>query len=82
MRVLYFSSPSCGPCKAFLPITEQHLKERNIDLEKIDITDEANFHYREKYSLKSVPTIVVLEEEEVLAQFAGANPQKLKEIIK
>jgi thioredoxin 1 len=82
MKVLYFSSPSCGPCRVFLPIVEEHLKERKIDIEKIDITEESNFHYRNDYGLTSVPTVVVLSDTgEVLTQFSGADPKKLKEII-
>ena len=81
MKALYFSSPSCGPCKVFLPIAESYFAEKEIKLEKIDITDEANFHYKDDYGLKSVPTVVVLKDGEVFAQFSGADPKKLKEII-
>lgn len=56
---LYFSIKSCGPCKVFKPIVQQTSQELGIIINYIDA--EYNSSLAEKYSISSVPTIIVAD---------------------
>lgn len=58
-KVLYFSTAWCGPCKAFKPVVQQVSQETNIPVEFIDA--EQNTELSKKYSVTSVPTIVITD---------------------
>ena len=58
MKYLYFSAPWCGPCKAFSPIMEEIAKE--ISVQKVNVDDENDLAMQ--YSVRSVPTIVLVNE--------------------
>ena len=58
MKYLYFSAPWCGSCKAFSPIMEDIAKE--IPVQKVNIDNENDLAMQ--YSVRSVPTIVLVNE--------------------
>lgn len=54
MKILYFSSPFCGPCQAMTPIIEKLSKE--FPIEKINVDED-----KERaglYNVKSIPTFI------------------------
>lgn len=59
MNVLYFSAPWCGPCKMFKPIVQEVSRELNINISDINVDYDAAF--TQKYSVTSVPTILVVD---------------------
>ena len=74
MRELwYFSAPWCGPCKMFGPVMDRvaadgiPVKKVNIDYEPEVIT---------KFGVKSVPTVILVENEEEVSRFVGAKSQQ------
>jgi len=63
-RIMFFSSTHCAPCK---PV-EEMLKRINLSMfgkklyiEKINIEDKANFALTQKYSITSVPALIIAE---------------------
>ena len=66
-KILYFSSTWCNPCRSFRPIMEQ--VSREIPVEFIDI--DANPQLVAEYGIRSVPTIVVLNNGQVASKQAG-----------
>ena len=63
-RIMFFSSTHCAPCK---PV-EEMLKRINVSMfgkklyiEKINIEDKANFALTQKYSITSVPALIIAE---------------------
>lgn len=58
MQVLYFTAPWCGPCKMFKPIVESVSGESGININYINVDYDASLS--EKYSVTSVPTIIIL----------------------
>jgi len=61
---MFFSSTHCAPCK---PV-EEMLKRINVSMfgkklyiEKINIEDKANFALTQKYSITSVPALIIAE---------------------
>jgi len=72
----------CGPCKMIGPILEelaQELEEK-IKIVKIDVDN--NNQTAMKYSIRSIPTLMIIKEGEVQAQHIGAaSKAQIKEFI-
>jgi len=56
---MYFSADWCAPCKVFKPIVQQVSQELGIGVQYINVDYDAS--YGEKYSITSIPTIIVLD---------------------
>lgn len=60
MKVIKFGASWCGPCRTVGPILHEVVNEiGNIELEDIDI--EENEELIQQYKVKSVPTIVLID---------------------
>lgn len=74
MKILKFFSKTCGPCK----VLSKNLREANIDVEEIDIQE--NQELAIKYNIRSVPTLIKAEGDQVLDRFTGImNATQLKD---
>ena len=70
-QVIYFSTSWCPSCQTTTPAIDQ-LKKSGIQTAKFDADYDVS--YVEKYSIKSVPTIVVLENgNEILVLWVTIN---------
>lgn len=71
-RILKFYSETCGPCK----VMGKKLAElKNVEVQEVDIADEANEDLLDKHKIRAVPTIVVLAEDgSSIARFVGVTP--------
>ena len=76
MKLIKFSLPHCQPCKV---LAEQMKKEgiESTEINLLEDTEELGF----KYSIRNVPTVVVLDEKEQEIGRAR-NIEQLKEILK
>lgn len=84
MEVMYFSAPWCGPCKVFGPVVEtvtNDLKDKGITLNKVILED--NPELVQKYGIRSVPTVVLLNDEgvEVNRKVGAIQSKQLQEFI-
>ena len=61
MNVMYFSADWCGPCKVFKPVVQQASQELGIPVSYINVDYDASF--TQKYSITSVPTIIVTNDQ-------------------
>lgn len=79
MKVLKFFSPHCGPCR----VMEQNLKEANIEYESINVEEDAGDVLADKYDVKGLPTIIVLNEDgAIIKQHTGIlTVENLKNFI-
>jgi thioredoxin-like negative regulator of GroEL len=76
-QLWYFSADWCGPCKQFGPIMDELAKPcparpQGISIKKLNvdyIPDVAKI-----YKVKSVPTVILVENEQEKARFTGALP--------
>ena len=78
MKLIKFSLPNCQPCKV---LAEQMKKEgiESTEINLLEDTEELGF----KYSIRNVPTVVVLDEKNGVIQEVGRarNIEQLKEFL-
>lgn len=79
-KVIKFSASWCGPCRTMSPIVEKILKEDEfsnvVDFRPVDM-DEDDENLGGKYGIRSIPTILVIDEEDkVLDKLVGAVPEQ------
>jgi thioredoxin 1 len=69
-KVLYFSAGWCSACKGVTPIIEQLIATKTTPVSQINVDyDVTNV---EEYKVKSVPTIIVLENGNEIKRYTGA----------
>jgi thioredoxin-like negative regulator of GroEL len=68
-QVLYFSAGWCSACKGVTPIIEQLVSTKSIPVNKIDTDYDVS--YVEEYKIKSIPTIIVLENGNEIKRYTG-----------
>lgn len=74
ITILKFSASWCKPCQAFIPTFKQvreHFEGKDVDFKEIDI--EHNTIITNKYKIKSVPTILILKDEEEIKRLVGTT---------
>ncbi len=60
----------CGPCRMLTPaINEMKTKYPNVKFEDIDI--DIDYESVEKYSITSVPTVIIEKDNQLLERFTG-----------
>ena len=72
-KILYFSSPTCGPCRMFAPIMEQI--GQTVPVEKINVDEQSDL--AATYGVRNVPTILILKDGQVAQKFVGVQPPNL-----
>ena len=78
-EVLKFSAAWCGPCQA-LSMTIKGLEDNTVKITEVDIDD--NLDMAAQYNVRSVPTLVMLEDGAEVKRATGALPvAKLKEFL-
>jgi thioredoxin 1 len=83
MNIMYFSADWCAPCKVFKPIVQQVSQELRIGVNYINVDYDAS--YGEKYSINSIPTLIVLDNSgTVLYRNSGvmSKDELIKELTK
>lgn len=73
-RVIKFEKNDCIPCDQ----VSAFLDEKGIAYERINPFDDPELAV--KYKVRTVPTVLVLEEEEVTHRIIGFRPGELEEI--
>ncbi|MEL7544186.1 MAG: thioredoxin [Pseudomonadota bacterium] len=81
--VVDFWAEWCGPCKAIGPALEEIATEMgdSVKITKVNIDENADL--ATKYNIRSIPTLLVFKDGEVVSQQMGALPKsKLEDWIK
>ena len=76
MKVIKVFSPTCGPCK----VLEKNLKEAGIDHIDADISTDMCASIADKYGVRNVPTLLLVDENDNLVSSLGGiqSVEKLK----
>ena len=70
-----FYADWCGPCKMMSPIIDEIAEENDsIKVGKVNVDD--NAEVSTKYQIMSIPTILVVKNGEVTAQFVGVTSKE------
>ena len=71
IKILKFESDSCPQCKALSITLERISKENKIDIKNIDIEEDNNQDLIRKYNIRSIPTIIFLNEDKEYNRLVG-----------
>ena len=71
IKILKFESDSCPQCKALSITLERISKENKIDIKSIDIEEDNNQDLIRKYNIRSIPTIIFLNEDKEYNRLVG-----------
>ena len=65
----------CGPCKQIAPILEEFSQEQadKFQIAKLDV--DSNVATATKFSVMSIPTLLLFKNGEVVARLVGAKPK-------
>ena len=73
--LLDFWAPWCAPCRLVAPIIEEIAGERpDIKVGKINVDEQPEL--ASKFSIMSIPTLVVMKNGKIVQQVSGARPKK------
>lgn len=73
--VVDFWAPWCNPCVGFAPIFEDVAAERSGDARFVKIDTEAQQELAAQYRIRSIPTIMVFKNGQLLNNLNGALPK-------
>jgi len=69
-----FYADWCGPCKIIAPSIERLAEEYNGTVKFVKLNIDANPHIARKYSVKSIPTLMIFRNGRPLRRMVGASP--------
>ena len=73
--LLDFGAPWCAPCRMVVPVIEEIAGERpDIKVGKINVDEQPEL--ASKFSIMSIPTLVVMKNVKIVQQVSGARPKK------
>jgi|TARA_R110000796_G_scaffold88545_8_gene190465 thioredoxin 1 len=73
LAVVDFWAEWCGPCRMVGPIIEQ-LAEENPDINIGKVNVDENNELAAKFGIRSIPTILILRDGEVIDKVSGVKP--------
>lgn len=80
--LLDFGASWCAPCRVLLPILEKQVAELDGQLTLIKIDAEQHSELLVSYTVKSLPTVVLIKEQQEVARFYGVlSAEKIQDFL-
>jgi thioredoxin 1 len=70
-----FWAPWCGPCKMVAPVVEELAQDYSGKLKVAKLNVDENPQTPVKYSVMSIPTLILFKKGQVLTQVVGFKPK-------
>ena len=70
-----FWAPWCGPCRAIAPVVEELAREYDGKLKVVKMNVDDNPSTPNKYGVRGIPTLLLIEGGQVKEQLVGAQPK-------
>ena len=77
MEIIVFTSEWCGPCKKLKPILDNLENKMNLKVTRLDVEKEDEAV--ENYTIRSIPTIVILKDGKEVDRISGLIPSEVLE---
>ena len=77
MEIIVFTSDWCGPCKKLKPILDNLENKMNLKVFRIDVEKEDEAV--ENYTIRSIPTIVIVKDGKEVDRISGLIPSEVLE---
>jgi len=78
-KIIKLGAQWCGPCKAFSKTFEkvqENEEYKDIEFKELDVDEDEGGEMAEKYQVRSVPTIILLDDnDEVVTKIVGNVPE-------
>jgi thioredoxin 1 len=71
-----FWAPWCGPCRMVGPVIEEIAKERGENLKVVKLNIDENQETAVKFSVMSIPTLILFRHGAVAKTVVGAYPKR------
>ena len=65
----------CGPCRAIAPVVEEIATEQETTLNVFKMNVDENPNIPAKYGVRSIPTLILFKDGQVVDQLVGAVPK-------
>ncbi|MBN2134202.1 MAG: thioredoxin [Acidobacteria bacterium] len=69
-----FWAPWCGPCRMVSPVVEELGKKHEAKLKTVKLNTDENPSIAQKYGIRAIPTLILLQKGEEIGRFVGYQP--------
>ncbi len=76
--IIDFWAPWCGPCKRFAPIFDT-VSDKHSDIVFAKINTEDQPELAASFDIKSIPTLMIIKEKDIIFMQPGALPEEILE---
>ena len=76
IKLIRFTAPWCAPCRMLAPVILEIEKEHpEVEFTVVDV--DATPETAQLYNIRSVPTVLLFKNDEVVNTLVGAHPKKV-----